>query len=90
MVRTNVVIDESLVTQVMDRFGLETRRSAIDFALHAVLGHEAAPITDPWKAALELEGMWTDMTDEEAREIWGDEVPDGPNAKQAVKDREPR
>ena len=73
MVRTNVVIDESLVTQVMDRFGLETRRSAIDFALHAVLGHEAAPITD-----------------EEAREIWGDEVPDGPNAKQAAKKREPR
>jgi Arc/MetJ family transcription regulator len=90
MVRTNVVIDESLVTQVMDRFGLETRRSAIDFALHAVLGHQAAPITDPWKAALELEGMWADMTDEEAREIWGDEVPDGPNAKPAAKKREPR
>ena len=90
MVRTNVVIDESLVTQVMARYGLESRRSAIDFALHAVLGHEQAPITDPWRAALELEGMWADMTDEEAREIWGDEVPDGPNAKPATKKREPR
>lgn len=87
MVRTNVVIDESLVTQVMDRFGLETRRSAIDFALHAVLGHEQAPITDPWKAALELEGVWADMTDEEARQIWGDEVPDGPNAEPPPKKR---
>jgi Arc/MetJ family transcription regulator len=81
MVRTNVVIDETLVTQVMARYGLESRRSAIDFALHAVLGQDEAPMTDPWKAALELEGMWADMTDEEAREIWGDEVPDGPNAK---------
>jgi Arc/MetJ family transcription regulator len=90
MVRTNVVIDESLVTQVMARYGLESRRSAIDFALHAVLGHEEAPITDPWKAALELEGMWADMTDEEAREIWGDEVPDGPNAKPHGKKHEPR
>ena len=85
MVRTNVVIDESLVTQVMARYGLESRRSAIDFALHAVLGQDEAPMTDPWKAALELEGMWADMTDEEAREIWGDEVPDGPNAKPPAK-----
>ena len=90
MVRTNVVIDEALVTQVMARYGLESRRSAIDFALHAVLGHEQAPITDPWKAVLELEGMWADMTDEEAREIWGDEVPDGPNAKTSPKKCEPR
>lgn len=90
MVRTNVVIDEALVTQVMARYGLESRRSAIDFALHAVLGQGEAPMTDPWKAALELEGMWADMTDEEAREIWGDEVPDGPNAKPTAKKQEPR
>ncbi len=90
MVRTNVVIDEALVTQVMARFGLETRRSAIDFALHAVLGQDDAPITDPWKSALELEGMWTDMTDEEAREIWGDEVPDGPSANRPVRKRNAR
>jgi Arc/MetJ family transcription regulator len=90
MVRTNVVIDEALVTQVMARYGLQSRRSAIDFALHAVLGQEQAAITDPWKAALELEGMWADMTDEEAREIWGDEVPDGPNAKPAAKKHKPR
>lgn len=90
MVRTNVVIDEDLVKQVMEHFGLKTRRSAIDFALHAVLGHKGAPITDPWQAALELEGMWADMTDEEAREIWGDEVPDGPNAERSARKREPR
>jgi Arc/MetJ family transcription regulator len=81
MVRTNVVLDEDLVERVMRTFGLESRRSAIDFALHAVLGEPEERITDPWKAALELEGLWADMTDEEARAIWGDEVPDGPNAE---------
>lgn len=81
MARTNVVLDQELVERVMSRFGLRSRRAAIDFALHAVLGQDEAPITDPWRAALELEGMWADMTDEEAREIWGEEVPDGPNAE---------
>lgn len=76
MVRTNIVIDEELVRSVMGRFGLTSRRAAVDFALHAVLGEERAQITDPWRAALELEGIWADMTDVEAREIWGDEVPD--------------
>ena len=81
-VRTNVVIDEELVGRVMERFDLPSKRAAIDFALHAVLSeNEEEPITDPWKAALELQGMWADMTDEEAREIWGDEVPNGPNAQ---------
>ena len=79
-VRTNVVIDEPLVARVMERFGLPSKRAAIDFALHAVLGEEEEQITDPWKAALELRGMWADMTDEEALEIWGNEVPDGPGA----------
>jgi len=83
MVRTNVVVDETLVQEVKRRFGLKSKREAIDFALHAVLSDDDDDevITDPWKAALELEGMWADMTDEEAREIWGDEVPDGPNAE---------
>ena len=83
MVRTNVVVDETLVQEVKRRFGLKSKREAIDFALHAVLSDDDDDevITDPWKAALELEGMWADMTDAEAREIWGDEVPDGPNAE---------
>jgi Arc/MetJ family transcription regulator len=81
MVRTNVVVDETLVQEVKRRFGLKSKREAIDFALHAVLSDDDEIITDPWKAALELQGMWADMTDEEAREIWGDEVPDGPGAE---------
>jgi Arc/MetJ family transcription regulator len=78
MVRTNIVLDEQLVRDVIQRYGLRSKRAAIDFALRAVLtsGAEDEFITDPWAAALELEGMWADMTDEEAREIWGEEVPD--------------
>jgi Arc/MetJ family transcription regulator len=76
MVRTNIVLDEELVTEVMHTYGLGSRRAAVDFALHAVLGGERGAVTDPWKAALQLEGTWADMTDEEARSIWGEEVPD--------------
>ncbi|HEX9123049.1 MAG TPA: type II toxin-antitoxin system VapB family antitoxin [Actinomycetota bacterium] len=89
MLRTNIVIDEDLVGKVMERFALPSKRAAIDFALHAVLGEETGTITDPWRAALELEGIWSDMTDEEARAIWGDEVPDGPNARRPAEGRRP-
>jgi Arc/MetJ family transcription regulator len=73
-VRTNIVIDEDLVSEVMEAYGLESKRAAVDFALRALLGkHER--LDDPWKAMLELEGIWADMTDEEAREIYDSDVP---------------
>ena len=72
-VRTNVVIDEDLVSEVMETYGLESKRAAIDFALRVVLGKEEE-IADPWKAMLELEGIWAGMTDEEAREIYDSDV----------------
>jgi Arc/MetJ family transcription regulator len=76
MVRTNVVIDQELVGKVMSAFGLGTKRSAIDFALRAVLTGGADEASNPWKAALELEGTWADRSDDELREIYGDELPD--------------
>lgn len=71
-VRTNVVVDESLVERVMDLYDLKSRREAIDFALRAVAGGDET--ADRWKGALELEGMWADMSDEDAREIYGDRI----------------
>ena len=68
-VRTNIVIDEGLVSEVMDTYGLESKRAAVDFALRTVLGKQDR-IGDPVKAMLELQGMWADMTDEEAREVY--------------------
>lgn len=76
MVRTNVVIDEELLDKVMSAFGLDSKRAAVDFALHAVLGEGRTPVTDPWKAALELEGTWAERPERELREIYGGEFPD--------------
>jgi Arc/MetJ family transcription regulator len=38
VVRTNVELDEELVTEAMRRYGLPTRRAAIDFALRRLVG----------------------------------------------------
>ena len=54
-VRTNVVLDEDLVGRVMDRYGFKSKREAIHFALEQLV-----PPTDPWKAALALEGTGWD------------------------------
>jgi len=71
LVRTNVVVDEDLVSKVMELYGLRSKREAIDFSLRHMAGVE-----DRRKRTLELEGIWADMSDEEVREIYGDEVPD--------------
>lgn len=38
MGRTNVVVDDKLITRVMKLYGLRTKREAIDFALRQVAG----------------------------------------------------
>ena len=53
-VRTNVVIDEALVRKVMDRFGLKTKRDAVDFALRRAAGEGRI---DRYRKLLELEGI---------------------------------
>ena len=73
-VRTNIVIDESLVSEVMTTYGLESKRAAVDFALRRALGRKEDTFEDPWKAMLELRGIWEDMTDEEARQIYDSDV----------------
>ncbi|MGY1607598.1 MULTISPECIES: type II toxin-antitoxin system VapB family antitoxin [unclassified Geodermatophilus] len=42
MARTNIDIDEDLVARVMRRYGLRTKKDAVDFALRQVSG---APMT---------------------------------------------
>ncbi len=62
MVRTNVVLDEALVTKVMELYGLKTKRDAIDFALTRTAGD-----SDRTKI-LELEGIgWEGDLDEMRR-----------------------
>lgn len=51
MGRTNIDLDNELVTEAMSRYGLRSKREAVDFALRRLLG-------DPLSAAeaLALEG----------------------------------
>lgn len=51
MGRTNVVVDDKLISRVMKLYGLRTKREAIDFALRRVAGSY-----DP-RGLLELEGI---------------------------------
>jgi hypothetical protein len=75
-VRTNIVIDEDLVTEVMQIYAIRSRRAAVEFALRSVLGKDE-PVGDPWKAMLELQGIWSDMTDEEAFAIYDPDAEPG-------------
>jgi Arc/MetJ family transcription regulator len=38
MSRTNIDIDDALVTTVMRRYGLRTKKDAVDFALRRLVG----------------------------------------------------
>jgi len=43
MGRTNIEIDDELVTAVMRRFGLRTKREAVDLALRRLAGPRLSP-----------------------------------------------
>ncbi len=62
MVRTNVELDEELVTEAMRRYGLPTKRAAIDFALRRLVGN--AMTRDE---ALAMEGTGWDADLDELR-----------------------
>lgn len=51
--RTNVEIDEQLLSRVMERHALRTMREAVDFALRRAAGE---PMTR--EEALAMEGAW--------------------------------
>lgn len=37
--RTNIEIDDDAIAEVMARFGLKSKREAVDYALHHLIGH---------------------------------------------------
>lgn len=43
MTRTNIDIDDELVARVMERFGLRTKREAVDLALRKAAGPAIKP-----------------------------------------------
>ena len=60
MSRTNIDIDDALVTRVMKRYRLPTKKDAVDFALRALV---ANPMTREEALALEGTGWDADLSD---------------------------
>jgi len=62
MSRTNIDIDDDLIRCVMQRFGLRTKREAVDFALRRIA---PKPLTSEEFLALEGTGWGDDDLDAE-------------------------
>lgn len=58
MARTNIDLDDALVHEVMRRFGVKTKREAVDLALRRLVG---TPLTAESLLALEGSGWDGDL-----------------------------
>lgn len=65
MARTNIEIDEALVLEVMGRYRLESKRSAVDFALRNLI---ALPLTRD--EILAMRGTGIEFENEEIENGW--------------------
>lgn len=63
--RTNIEIDEELIQRVMRRYGLPTKRAAVDFALRRA---DIQPLTVDEALAMEGIGWHADLDELEAEE----------------------
>jgi Arc/MetJ family transcription regulator len=61
MARTNIDLDDELTAEVMRRFGLTTKKAAVDLALRRLLG---APLRREFLLSLEGVGWEGDLEDE--------------------------
>lgn len=62
MARTNIDIDEALVDEAMRRYGLSSKRAAVDYALHRLIDD-----TMTVDEALRMEGTGWDADLDELR-----------------------
>jgi Arc/MetJ family transcription regulator len=60
MSRTNIDIDDELVAQVMRRFGVSTKKQAVDLALRRLVG---VPLSREFLLSLEGIGWDADLAD---------------------------
>ncbi len=68
MSRTNIEIDDELIGQVMRRFGVATKKQAVDLALRRLVG---VPLTRDFLLGLEGVG-WDVGLDDVRRELPGE------------------
>jgi Arc/MetJ family transcription regulator len=59
--RTNIVLDDDLVTNCQKLTGIKTRRRLIDHALHELLRHESQKVLFQLKGKVKWEGNISDM-----------------------------
>lgn len=62
MSRTNIDLDDDLVSEAMRRYGMPTKRSAVEFALRRLVGDSMTR-----EEALEMEGTGWEADLEELR-----------------------
>ncbi|ODU03372.1 MAG: antitoxin [Pseudonocardia sp. SCN 72-86] len=66
MGRTNIELDDELVGEVMQRFGLRTKREAVDLALRRLVGPRLSP---EFLASLEGVGWDGDLDEMRAADV---------------------
>lgn len=64
VMRTNIDIDEALIGRVMERYGIGTKKEAVDYALRTLVGEPMAK-----DEALEMEGTGWEGDLDELREV---------------------
>ncbi len=72
MTRTNIDLDDDLVNEVMHRYNLSTKKEAVNFALHRLVG---VPLTKEFLLSLRGSGWSGDldeMRDDPPTMIWDD------------------
>jgi Arc/MetJ family transcription regulator len=74
MGRTNIELDDALVAEVMRRFGLPTKRAAVDFALRRLAG---PPLTAEFLRGLEGIGWDGDLAEMRSSRVSDDGPGDG-------------
>lgn len=60
MARTNIDLDDALVAEVMRRYGVTTKKKAVDLALRRLVG---VPLTREFLLSLEGIGWDADLAD---------------------------
>lgn len=65
MARTNIELDDQLVATVMERYRLESKRSAVDFALRQLV-REPLPVEE----ILAMRGSGFEVSNEEIEGDW--------------------
>jgi Arc/MetJ family transcription regulator len=71
MSRTNIEIDDDKVAEVMRRYGLKTKREAVDFALERLVGPRLTPDDILWLRGVGWDGDLEQMRSEDSPErLW--------------------